>query len=60
MTLIIVTVSQGTLAVGTNITIVKDGTILYNAKADGNGFASFSLDAGSYFVYLDRGGYRGT
>jgi len=54
---IIVTVSQDTLAVGTNITIVKDGILLYNAKADGNGAASFKLDAGSYFVYLDRGGY---
>ncbi len=52
-----VTVSQDTLAIGTNITIVKDGTLLYNARADGNGVASFSLDAGSYFVYLDRGGY---
>ena len=52
-----VTVSQETLAVGTNITIVKDGTLLYSAKADGSGTASFSLDQGSYFVYLDRGGY---
>jgi len=52
-----VTVSQDTLAVGTNITIVKDGTLLYNAKADGSGSALFKLDAGSYFVYLDRGGY---
>jgi len=54
---IIVTVSQDTLAVGTNITIVKDGTLLYNARADANGAALFKLDAGSYFVYLDRGGY---
>ena len=53
----IVTVSQDTLAVGTSITIVKDGTLLYSAKADGNGAASFQLDPGSYFVYLDRGGY---
>ena len=52
-----VTVSQDTLAVGTNITIVEDGTPLYSARADGNGAASFRLDAGSYFVYLDRGGY---
>ena len=52
-----VTVSQDTLAVGTNITIVKDGTLLYNAKADGSGSAAFKLDSGSYFVYLDRGGY---
>ena len=52
-----VTVSQDTLAVGTNITIVKDGTLLYSAKADGSGTASFKLDEGSYFVYLDRGGY---
>ena len=55
--LVKVTVSQDTLAVGTNITIVKDGTVLYNTRADGNGAAAFSLDAGSYFVYLDRGGY---
>ena len=54
---IIVTVSQDTLAVGTNITIVKDGTLLYNTRADANGAAMFKLDAGSYFVYLDRGGY---
>ena len=53
----IVTVAQGTLAVGTNISIVKDGTLLYSAKADGSGSASFKLDQGSYFVYLDRGGY---
>jgi len=52
-----VTVSQDTIAVGTNISIVKDGTLLYSAKADGNGAASFVLDTGSYFVYLDRGGY---
>ena len=52
-----VTVSQDTLAVGTNISIVKDGTLLYSAKADGSGTASFKLDQGSYFVYLDRGGY---
>ena len=54
---IVVTVAQGTLAVGTNISIVKDGTLLYSAKADGSGSASFKLDQGSYFVYLDRGGY---
>ena len=52
-----VTVSQDTLAVGTNISIVKDGTLLYNIRADGNGAASFRLNGGSYFVYLDRGGY---
>jgi hypothetical protein len=52
-----VTVSQDTLAVGTNVTIVKDGTFLYSAKADGSGMTYFKLDAGSYLVYLDRGGY---
>ncbi|MFA5930175.1 MAG: hypothetical protein WC861_04800 [Candidatus Micrarchaeia archaeon] len=52
-----VTVSQDTLAVGTNISIVKDGTLLYSARAGESGTASFKLDAGSYFVYLDRGGY---
>jgi hypothetical protein len=52
-----VTVSQGTLAVGTNVTIVKDGVALYNAKAGADGVASFQLDPGSYFILLDRGGY---
>ena len=52
-----VTVSQDTIAVGTNVTIVKDGTLLYSARTDGKGVAAFNLDQGSYFVYLDRGGY---
>jgi len=52
-----VTVSQDTLAVGTNVTIVKDGTLLYNTKVGASGIVSFNLDPGSYFVYLDRGGY---
>ena len=52
-----VTVAQDTLAVGTNVTIVKDGVLLYNARAGADGTVSFDLDAGSYFVYLDRGGY---
>ncbi|MFA6213699.1 MAG: carboxypeptidase-like regulatory domain-containing protein [Candidatus Micrarchaeia archaeon] len=52
-----VTVTQDTLAVGTNVTIVKDGVLLYTAKAGADGIAPFKLDAGSYFVYLDRGGY---
>ena len=52
-----VTVSQDTVAVGTNVTIVKDGVLLYNIRAGADGVASFKLDAGSYFVYLDRGGY---
>jgi len=54
---ILVTVSQDTLAVGTNVTIVKDGVRLYDGKAGADGVAQFPLDAGSYFVLLDRGGY---
>ena len=54
---IMVTVSQGTAAVGANITVVKDGVLLYNARAGADGSAAFKLDAGSYFIYLDRGGY---
>ena len=52
-----VTVAQGTLAVGTNVTIVKDGVRLYDGKADAFGMVQFPLDAGTYFVLLDRGGY---
>jgi len=52
-----VTVSQGTLAVGTNVTVVKDGVRLYDGKADAFGTVQFPLDAGTYFVLLDRGGY---
>ncbi len=54
---IMVTVSQGTLAVGTNVTIVKDGVGLYSERAGADGVARFQLDEGSYFVLLDRGGY---
>jgi len=52
-----VTVSQGTLAVGTNVTIVKDGVHLHDGKADAFGMVQFPLDEGTYFVLLDRGGY---
>jgi len=52
-----VTVAQDTLAVGTNVTIVKDGIALYSAKAGMDGVASFQLNDGSYFVVLERGGY---
>ena len=52
-----VTVSQGTLAPGTNITLVKEGVEFASAKADSTGGANFTLPSGSYFIYLDRGGY---
>ncbi|MCX6770416.1 MAG: hypothetical protein NT051_07180, partial [Candidatus Micrarchaeota archaeon] len=51
------TVSQGTLAVGTNVTLVHGGVELYSQKADSSGMTNFNLTAGSYFVLLQRGGY---
>lgn len=52
-----ITVSQDTIAPGTNITIVKEGVELAKSKADSKGLANFSLLPGSYFVILERGGY---
>ena len=52
-----VTVSQGTLAVGTNVTLVRDSVVLGSLKADSKGMASFNATPGSYFVMLKRGGY---
>lgn len=52
-----VTVAQGTLAVGTNVTILQDDVELYSQKAGMDGFAKFQLDPGSYLVLLQRGGY---
>ena len=49
-----VTVTQGTLAVGTNVTVVTDGVELYNQKAGLDGFANFNVTPGSYFVLLRR------
>lgn len=49
-----VTISQDTLAVGTNITLVHEGVVVGSAKADVNGTASFSVPSGSYFVLLNR------
>ena len=52
-----VTVSEGTVAIGTNVSILKDGVELAMQKADAEGKASFSLQDGGYFVLLRRGGY---
>jgi len=52
-----VTVAQGTLAVGTNVTILQDDVELYSQKAGMDGVADFQLDPGSYLVLLKRGGY---
>ncbi len=49
-----VTVSQSTLAVGTNISLVRGGVEVANAKAGTNGTATFSIPSGSYFVLLNR------
>ena len=52
-----VTGVQGTVGVGTNISIIKDGVPLYFAKANSYGNASFNLTGGSYFIQLNRSGY---
>jgi hypothetical protein len=52
-----VTVAQGTLAVGTNVTVMQDDVELYSQKAGMDGVAHFQLDPGSYLVVLQRGGY---
>jgi hypothetical protein len=48
------TVSQGTLAVGTNISVMTGGVELYSAKAGLDGYARFNVTEGSYFVILRR------
>ena len=49
-----VTVTQGTLAVGTNVSLVTGGVELESKKADNSGVASFNVSDGSYFVLLRR------
>ena len=49
-----VTVSQSTLAVGTNISLVRGGVEVANAKAGTDGTATFNVAPGSYFVLLNR------
>ena len=49
-----VTLSQGTLAFGTNVTLERGGVAVANAIADSDGTAAFNVTAGSYFVRLDR------
>ncbi len=49
-----VTVSEGTLAVGTNVTLVSGGVVFAEKKAGLDGYARFSVSDGSYFVQLRR------
>lgn len=49
-----VTVTQGTLAVGTNVSVVRDGVELEMKKAGPDGYATFEVLDGSYFVLLRR------
>ncbi|MEM4633536.1 MAG: carboxypeptidase-like regulatory domain-containing protein [Candidatus Anstonellaceae archaeon] len=49
-----VTVSQGTFAVGTNVTLVSGGVEVESKKADQYGNVSFNVSDGSYFVLLRR------
>jgi|GEM_PF-1028399 len=51
---VMVSVTQGTLAVGTNVSIVTGGVELASKKADLSGVASFNVSDGSYFVLLRR------
>ncbi len=52
-----VTVSEETLAVGTNISIVHEGVEIANAKAGVDGTAKFEVGPGSYFILLRRQPY---
>ena len=49
-----VTISQGTLAVGTNVSLERGGVQVANAIAGASGTVSFNVSAGSYFVRLSR------
>jgi len=49
-----VTVSQDTLAVGTNVSLVHEGVEVANAKTSVNGTAIFDVAGGSYFIQLRR------
>ncbi len=49
-----VTVSQGTLAVGTNVSLMTNGVEIYSQKAGPDGIATFQVEQGSYFVILRR------
>jgi Carboxypeptidase regulatory-like domain len=49
-----VTVTQDTLAVGTNVTLVTGGVELAQARAGTDGYARFNVTDGSYFVVLRR------
>jgi len=48
------TISQGTLAVGTNVSVMTGGVELYSQKAGTDGYARFNVTEGSYFVILRR------
>jgi len=49
-----VTITQDTLAVGTNVSIVHEGVEVANAKTSVNGTAKFDVAGGSYFIQLRR------
>jgi len=49
-----VTVTQDTLAVGTNVSVMTGGVVLEEKKAGSDGYARFNLSDGSYFVQLRR------
>ena len=49
-----VTIADGTLAVGTNVSLERGGVQVANAIADASGTANFNVTAGSYFVQLSR------
>lgn len=49
-----VTVTQDTLAVGTNVTLLTGGVVLAEQKTGADGTALFNVSTGSYFVLLRR------
>jgi hypothetical protein len=49
-----VTVTQDTLAVGTNVSVVTGGVELAMQKAGLDGYARFNVSDGSYFIVLPR------
>ncbi|MCX8197790.1 MAG: carboxypeptidase-like regulatory domain-containing protein [Candidatus Micrarchaeota archaeon] len=52
-----ITVSEGTKAVGTNVSLVSGGVEIESKRADQAGMASFEVSDGSYFVLLRRYSY---
>ena len=52
-----VSVSEGTVGVGTNVSLVTGGVVLSEQRADADGKVKFNVSSGSYFVLLRRGSY---